>query len=244
MKKQSKERRIVNKISGNSKETRTAVGTDIFLPNQSGDHSAGQVVKTPVNDNDIANKKYVDDNAGGTEINDLTAAVTWANIPDTNVPESAVTQHEAAIDHDALANFSATEHFTKSSIAWTDMADGTDGQIPTFDSAGSAAFVSTGNADQILTSNGAGAAPTFQDAAGGSATKEFFVMVADQNLGTATFSIIDDYFVASLAATSEHTFNFFIPADFTSLTSAVLVCIPDATETVQWDTNEIGRAHV
>jgi len=33
----------------------------------------------------------------GDEINDLTAAVVWANIPDGNVPESAVTQHEAAL---------------------------------------------------------------------------------------------------------------------------------------------------
>ena len=32
-----------------------------------------------------------------TETNNLTAAVTWANIPDANVPVSAVTQHEAAL---------------------------------------------------------------------------------------------------------------------------------------------------
>jgi len=44
------------------------------------------------------------------ETNDLTAAVVWANIPDANVPESAVTQHEAAIDHDALTNFETDEH--------------------------------------------------------------------------------------------------------------------------------------
>jgi plastocyanin len=31
------------------------------------------------------------------EVNDLTSAVVWANIPDANVPESAVTQHESAI---------------------------------------------------------------------------------------------------------------------------------------------------
>jgi len=30
------------------------------------------------------------------EINDLSAAVTWVNIPDANVPQSAVTQHQAA----------------------------------------------------------------------------------------------------------------------------------------------------
>jgi len=32
-----------------------------------------------------------------SETNDLTASVTWANIPDANVPESAVTQHQAAL---------------------------------------------------------------------------------------------------------------------------------------------------
>lgn len=35
--------------------------------------------------------------AGGGEVNDLSASVTWANIPDANVPQSAVTQHEAAL---------------------------------------------------------------------------------------------------------------------------------------------------
>ena len=32
---------------------------------------------------------------GGAEVNDLSSAVTWANIPDANVPSSAVTQHES-----------------------------------------------------------------------------------------------------------------------------------------------------
>ncbi len=36
-------------------------------------------------------------NSGGAEVNDLTAAVTWANIPDVNVPQSAVTQHQTAL---------------------------------------------------------------------------------------------------------------------------------------------------
>lgn len=34
---------------------------------------------------------------GGTEVNDLTASVTWANVPDANITESSVTQHEAAL---------------------------------------------------------------------------------------------------------------------------------------------------
>ena len=32
-----------------------------------------------------------------SETNDLTAAVTWANVPDANITESSVTQHEAAL---------------------------------------------------------------------------------------------------------------------------------------------------
>src|SRR6056300_608245 len=32
-----------------------------------------------------------------TETNDLTAAVTWANVPDANITQSSVTQHQAAL---------------------------------------------------------------------------------------------------------------------------------------------------
>ncbi len=34
----------------------------------------------------------------GDETNDLTSSVTWADVPDTNITESSVTQHEAAIE--------------------------------------------------------------------------------------------------------------------------------------------------
>lgn len=51
------------------------------------------------------------------ETNDLTQSVVWANIPDANVPASAVTQHVGAIDHDSLLNFVAGEHFLQSAIS-------------------------------------------------------------------------------------------------------------------------------
>jgi len=35
---------------------------------------------------------------GGAEVNDLSSVVTWTNIPDANVPSSAVTQHESALE--------------------------------------------------------------------------------------------------------------------------------------------------
>lgn len=48
-----------------------------------------------------------------------------------------------------------------------DLADGTDGQLITWDADGHPAAVAVGTATHVLTSNGAGAAPTFQAAAGG-----------------------------------------------------------------------------
>ena len=50
------------------------------------------------------------------------------------------------------------------------LADGTDGQLITWDANGVIAAVATGDVGEVLTSNGAGAAPTFQAAAGGGAT--------------------------------------------------------------------------
>lgn len=44
-------------------------------------------------------------------------------LPDACVAEANVTQHEAAIDHDALANFAANEHFTEASIDHTAIAN-------------------------------------------------------------------------------------------------------------------------
>lgn len=55
-------------------------------------------------------------------------------------------------------------------LPWTGLKPGTAGNVPTFDAAGNPAVVATGTATHVLTSNGAGAAPTFQAAAGGGVT--------------------------------------------------------------------------
>ena len=44
------------------------------------------------------------------EVNDLSAAVTWVNVPDANITVGSVTQHVASINHDGLLNFLAAEH--------------------------------------------------------------------------------------------------------------------------------------
>ena len=52
--------------------------------------------------------------------------------------------------------------FETLSVLVSELANGTDGELITWDTAGVAATVAVGTAGQVLTSNGAGAAPTFQ----------------------------------------------------------------------------------
>ena len=67
-----------------------------------------------------------------TETNDLTSAVTWANIPDANVPQSAVTQHQAALsitesqisDLGAYITASSTDTLTNKTINGSQLVDG------------------------------------------------------------------------------------------------------------------------
>lgn len=60
----------------------------------------------------------------------------------------------------------ATSSGGLSSVAISDLDNGTDGELITWDSSGVATTVSVGTSGQVLTSNGAGAEPTFQAAAG------------------------------------------------------------------------------
>jgi len=53
------------------------------------------------------------------------------------------------------------------SVTLAKMAHGTDGELITYDATGAPANVAVGTSGQVLTSGGAGVAPTFQAAAGG-----------------------------------------------------------------------------
>lgn len=96
--------------------------------------------------------------SGGSEVNDLTASVTWANVPDANITQSSVTQHQAALSITEsqisdLGSYSVTGHtHTESDI--TDLGSylttvtasdidaeaSTDGYVLTSDGAGNAAW--------------------------------------------------------------------------------------------------------
>ena len=72
------------------------------------------------------------------------------------------------------------------------LAAGTDGELITWDASGDPATVAVGTATHILTSNGAGAAPTFQAAAGGGGAWNFIATgVADDSTTTLGLSGID-----------------------------------------------------
>ena len=66
-----------------------------------------------------------------TETNDLTAAVTWANIPNANITESSVTQHQAALSitesqisdlQSYLTSYTETNDLT-AAVTWTNVPD-------------------------------------------------------------------------------------------------------------------------
>lgn len=89
------------------------------------------------------------------------------------------------------------------------LADGTDGELITWDAAGVADTVAVGTADQILTSNGVGAAPTFQDA-GGSQTLTDITKAADQAINVNGNVDITSLTVTLPTVTGKHaliTFN-------------------------------------
>ena len=69
-------------------------------------------------------------------------------------------------------------------IAIAKLADGTDGELITWDASGVIAAVAAGSEDQVLTSNGAGAAPTFQAAAAGGPTEGTQANIEGQITGT------------------------------------------------------------
>jgi hypothetical protein len=61
--------------------------------------SLGTAATTASTDYATAAQGALADSAVQTETNNLSTAVTWANVPDVNITESSVTQHEAALSH-------------------------------------------------------------------------------------------------------------------------------------------------
>ena len=93
-------------------------------------------------------------------------AVTGAKIADDALDSEHYT--DGSIDAAHLASSSVTTaKIADDAVTLAKLNAGTDGELITWDASGDPAAVAAGSADEVLTSNGAGAAPTFQAAAGG-----------------------------------------------------------------------------
>jgi hypothetical protein len=68
------------------------------------------------------------------------------------------------------------------------MADGTDGNIISFDASGNPVAIATGSDGQVLTSTGAGSPPAFEAAAGG---WEFVEKVTASTSATVDMLLLD-----------------------------------------------------
>jgi len=146
-----------------------------------------------------------------------------------------------------------------SNVDVADLANGTDGELITWDAAGAPATVAVGTAGQVLTSNGAGAAPTFQAAAGtgdfsgpGSSTDNAVVRFdgttgkTGQNSGV----IIDDSNnvsgIADLTFTSSLNLSVQSTAVNANTNGAAIVLVTDtsAARTITLDTDDVVAGRV
>ena len=79
-----------------------------------------------------------------TETNDLTSAVTWANVPDANITQSSVTQHQAALSLTESQISDLGTYVTKTSATGSaEMPAGTTAQRDVSPSAGYLRFNSS-----------------------------------------------------------------------------------------------------
>jgi hypothetical protein len=97
--------------------------------------------------------------AGSGDVEDLSAANVRTII---NVADGANAYTHPNHSGNVTSSGDGATTIAAKAVTVAMLADGTDGQLITWDSNGVAAVVATGTATHVLTSNGAGAAPTFQ----------------------------------------------------------------------------------
>lgn len=96
--------------------------------NATADQTGGEIVNA-IN-TQLGSTDWQSGGGGGSEVNDLTSIVTWANVPDTNITESSVTQHESALsiaasqvtDFDAEVSNNTSVAANTAKVSYTDAA--------------------------------------------------------------------------------------------------------------------------
>lgn len=104
------------------------------------------------------------------------------------------------------------------------LADGTDGELITWSTAGAPTTVPVGTAAQVLTSNGVGTVPTFQDAAGGGgAVKQIIhnvTLPADQTNNSTTWVDVNSLTGTMTPSSTDSWIEIGFNAEFTVLATA------------------------
>jgi len=100
--------------------------------------------------------------AAGLTVGATTGVEAGADVTDATNVGAALT-----LTGDVTSSGSMATTIAAGAVDVAMLANGTDGELITWDAAGAPTVVAAGTADHVLTSNGAGAAPTFQAAAGG-----------------------------------------------------------------------------
>lgn len=150
-----------------------------------------------------ASLKFAEDTDNGANTVTLSGPASTADVTVTLPAATDTLVGKATTDTFTNKTFDANATGNSlSNIDVADLADGTDGELITWDSSGNAATVAVGSSSQILTSNGAGAAPTFQSAGAGGDNNNWTEVTA--TTASASASII----FTGLTGFDEYKFQF------------------------------------
>jgi hypothetical protein len=104
------------------------------------------------------------------ETNDLSAAVTWANVPDANITQSSVTQHQAAL---SITESQISDLQTYLTAETNDLGTAVTGTLGTGN--GGTGLTSIGTAGQVLKVNSGATALEFADESGGGGSGSSYI---------------------------------------------------------------------
>lgn len=114
-------------------------------------------------------------------------AVALDNVTNTNSGDQTI-ELTGDVTGSGTGTFVAT--IADNAVGLTEMTGWTAGNLITYDAAGDPAHVATGTSTQVLTSNGAGAAPTFEDSGTGGVTNTVAGATGITNTGDNTDAVL------------------------------------------------------
>jgi len=134
---------------------------------------------------------------GAQTLTDKTLTSPILTTPALGTPASGVLTNVTGLPEGGLLD---------NAVSLAKMAGGTDGNLISYDTSGDPAFVATGSAAEVLTSNGAGTAPTFQAAGGSGLTFAKVVKSADETVNNSATLQDDDELLFTPAINKNYGF--------------------------------------